>query len=207
MTTPGSDAELDEAHVLDDGTSVVLRPIRPGDVDELRRGFAELSEASRYRRFLHLQPALSDETLRYLTNVDGKDHVAIVAACQDGRGLGVARFIRVPKDPTVAEPAITVIDDKQHKGLGRILALALARAALARGITHFRGLILEDNQPVRQLLDEVGATIERDADGEMAFDVDLRPPRSDETSLRARLELVVRSLLRAASSRWIGRRR
>ena len=40
-----------ERHVLKDGTNVVLRPIQPGDRDELKRGFEHLSSESRYRRF------------------------------------------------------------------------------------------------------------------------------------------------------------
>ena len=151
MSTP---SELHEEHVLDDGTPVVLRMVRPSDAIELKHGFERLSPSSRYRRFLATRSTLSDETLRYLTCVDGHDHVAIVALTHapDGAdvGLGIARFIRI--EPEVAEAALTVIDDAQGKGLGRILALALARAAVARGIRRFRGEILATNQPVQQLL-------------------------------------------------------
>ena len=102
----GPDAQ--EEHVLDDGTHVSLRKIRPGDAAELRRGFDRLSPSSRYRRFLASRNTLSDETLRYLTCVDGHDHVAIVAVGHgdDGTevGLGIARFIRLPEDP--ATPVI-----------------------------------------------------------------------------------------------------
>ena len=46
-------------------------------------------------------------------------------------GVGVARFVRAADDPTVAEAAIAVSDEMQHKGLGRQLTLTLARAARA----------------------------------------------------------------------------
>ncbi|HEY6910671.1 MAG TPA: hypothetical protein VI356_14935, partial [Myxococcales bacterium] len=121
-----------EDHVLRDGTQVTLRHIRPDDAAELKRGLERLSPASRYRRFLSLVSELTDEQVKYLTCVDGQDHVAIVAATRvpgvEGEvGLGVARVVRVPGNPEVAEAAITVVDDAQGKGLGRILALALAR--------------------------------------------------------------------------------
>src|SRR5262245_10851777 len=115
-----------EEHVLNDGTRVVLRHIAPQDGTALREAFVRLSPVSRHARFHGAPKALSDDVLRYLTNVDGYSHVAIVAITLDAgaeRGLGVARFVRDAGDPTVAEPAITVIDEMQHKGLGRILAM------------------------------------------------------------------------------------
>jgi GNAT superfamily N-acetyltransferase len=198
---------FEENHVLDDGTPVTVRHVRPEDAAELKRGFDSLSPSSRYRRFLGSMTTLSDSTLHYLTCVDGRDHVAIVAVTRpaDGgaeRGLGIARFVRAAEDPTVAEAAITVIDDVQHKGLGRILALTLARAALERGVKRFRGEILVDNEPVRQLLDEVGATIRSVGDGALLFDVDLGPP--DNHDAHGRLEMVARRFLRAASSYLAG---
>lgn len=108
--------------------------------------------------------------LRYLTNVDGRDHVAIVATTlpdASGRevGLGVARFVRAREDPTLAEVALTVVDSAQHKGLGRILGIAIARAALERGVRRFTGPILRDNLAIRCLLDEMGAKLRTTVDG------------------------------------------
>lgn len=195
-----------EDHVLDDGTSVTLRHVRPDDADELRRGFSRLSPESRYRRFLGGSSTLSDEMVRYLTCVDGHDHVAIVATRRDPSsgaeiGLGIARFVRATDDPTAAEAAITVVDDVQRKGLGRILAITIARTALERGVKRFRGEVLTDNQPVRQLLEEVGATVRPGPEGSLAFEVELVPP---EQPSERRLEVVARRILRAASSHLAG---
>ncbi|HEY6034847.1 MAG TPA: GNAT family N-acetyltransferase [Kofleriaceae bacterium] len=190
-------SEFLERYSLADGTVVRLRHVRPADADELKRGFDRLSPSSRYRRFLAGRAALSNEMLQYLTRVDGHDHVAIVAvrAAADGTeaGLGIARFIRTKDDPEAAEAAITVIDDMQRKGVGRILALALARAALERGVKRFRGEILAENEPVRRLLEGVGATMRFGDSGSLVFEVDLgsRDP--------AELESIARRLLRAIS--------
>ena len=198
LTGPG----FHEDHVLDDGTPVRVRHIRPEDAAELKRGFDRLSPASRYRRFLGGVTTLSDETLRYLTGVDGRDHVAIVAVTRPHgdpeTGLGIARFVRAPSDPAVAEAAITVIDDVQGKGLGRILGLVLARAALERGVKRFRGEALVDNEPVRMLLEEVGAAV-RSVEGTLVFDIELGPEHGEN-----QLEVVARRLLRAASSHLVG---
>jgi RimJ/RimL family protein N-acetyltransferase len=197
-----------EDHTLGDGTRVVLRHVRPEDAEELRRGFDKLSPSSRYRRFLGGVHALSDETLRYLTCVDGHDHVAIVAVqrAPDGTetGLGIARFVRTAGDASVAEAAITVVDDVQGRGLGRILGLALARAGLERGVTRFRGEILANNQPVRQLLEDVGAVLQRADDKSLVFDIELGPDAKSTPSGVGGFDAVARTLLRAASSHLVG---
>jgi L-amino acid N-acyltransferase YncA len=189
--------DLHEEHVLADGTRLILRHVRPEDAAELQRGFARLSPQSRYQRFLQPITMLSDEQLDYLTRVDGKDHVAIVALRDDGVGLGIARFIRLQADPAVAEAAITVIDEAQGKGIGRLLALTLARAAHERGVRRFRGRVLADNLAVRQLLDDVGAAVgARDESGGLVFEVELTPTPFTPGS---RLDVVARQLLRFAA--------
>jgi GNAT superfamily N-acetyltransferase len=197
MSARTTGPEYREEHALADGTRVTLRHIRPEDAEELKRGFQRLSPGSRYRRFLVGMSSLSEAQLRYLTEVDGEDHVALVATRDDGGhevGLGVARFIRVKDDPRVAEAAITVADDVQRRGIGKLLAMALARAAHERGIEHFRGEILADNAAVRQLLEDVGARIVRSDGGNLVFDVSVATPPSQPQ------DVVARRLLEAAST-------
>ena len=84
---------------LRDGTTVTIRPIAPEDRDELRREFEHTSPQTRYLRFLGVVGELTDAMLTYLTCVDQKDHVALVATVtspdlKNERGVGVARFIR-----------------------------------------------------------------------------------------------------------------
>src|SRR5437879_50301 len=101
-----------EVHTLRDGTSVTLRMIRPSDRGALRAAIARLSPESRYRRFFAQLGEPTEQMLDYLTHVDGKDHVAIVAErdsldLKTVEPLGVARFIRLPGSPSVAEAAVT----------------------------------------------------------------------------------------------------
>jgi GNAT superfamily N-acetyltransferase len=193
---------LNEEHVLADGTPVVLRHIRPSDAAELRRGFLSLSPESRYRRFMRDVGDLSDSTLRYLTEVDGRDHVAIVAVgyapdLKTEIGYGLGRFVRVKGEPDVAEAAITVIDPMQRKGLGRLLSLTLAEAARERGIHHFRAEVLASNVPVRQMLEELGAVTRGESSESVTIDVPLDDVRGGEPA--------VARWLRAAADRLAGR--
>ena len=167
-----------EEHTLADGTHVILRHVRPSDGVELRRAFERLSPESRYRRFFGGLSQLSDATLHYLTEVDGRDHVAIVALTESPDlkteiGLGVARFVRLAEDPAVAEAAVTVVDDVQKRGLGRLLATTLAEAARERGIHRFRADVLADNQPMRAIMAEIGAAERGTSAGVITYDVAL----------------------------------
>ncbi len=174
-------ATFREEHVLADGARVTLRFIQPDDADELRRCFARLSPRSRYQRFLGGVPELTDAMVTYLTQVDGADHVAIVAATDSldlktEVGLGVARFVRLADDPEVAEAAVTVLDEAQGRGIGRLLLSALAALALARGVRAFRGEVLAENATMRHLLDEVGAATRAEDGQTLVFDVPLHGP-------------------------------
>jgi GNAT superfamily N-acetyltransferase len=150
--------EYREDATLRDGTAVRLRLIRPDDKDRLRAGFARLSPASRYLRFFAPKSELTDGELRYLTECDGVDHVAIGAILVDADrretdGLGVARFIRAADDPTVAEAAIAVLDEVQRRGLGTLLFNRLVAAARERGIARFRCDVLAENAAMIDMIE------------------------------------------------------
>ena len=136
---------------------VVFRPIRPDDKERLRVGLARLSLRSQHQRFLAPKPRLSARELRYLTEVDGRDHVALVAVLAEDpeRLVGVARFIRLPEDPATAEAAIVVADELQGRGLGRELGRRLADEARARGVRRFTATLLGDNMASHRLFEAV----------------------------------------------------
>ncbi len=166
-----------EDHELAGGTRVHLRMIRPSDRNELRRQFDRLSPESRYRRFFAPMTELSEEMLTYLTEVDGHDHVAVVALVdapdlKTERGIGVARFVRLG-EPEVAEAAVTVVDDMQQRGVGRLLATTLVEAARERGIRRFRGEVLTTNAPMLEVLRATGATLTDTGEGTVSFDVSI----------------------------------
>lgn len=167
-----------EHHVLADGAKVTVRHIADGDADELRRAFSTLSPETRYRRFLWDVSTLDDSMVRYFTHVDGHDHVAFVAVgdspdMKSDVGYGVARFVRLAGEPDAAEAAVTVVDALQNRGVGHLLLHTLAEAARERGIRRFRGEVLAANGPVRQLLAEAGAVVQRETPESITFDIAL----------------------------------
>jgi GNAT superfamily N-acetyltransferase len=166
---------MDHEFQLQDGTILLVRPIQPSDKELLTRGFEQLSPASRYRRFFHQVDHLSDAQLSYLTEVDGIDHSAFVAVLRDDPdvGVGVARWIRLPEEPEVAEGAVTVVDRYHGQGVGRTLLYLMARDAISKGIRAFRAWIVGENTPMLKILLGLGAKPGRWELGTMEIDVPL----------------------------------
>ena len=168
---------------LRDGSRVLLRPALRTDRALLAREFERLSPESRYRRFFAPLKAMSESFLDYLTSMDYVDHFAWAALSADPgpfgepQGLGVSRYVRLD-DPEAAEMAVTVVDDWQGKGLGRILLDALILEALENGITRFEGDVLVENGPMQELLRRTGARLRLEGPGVLRFTIDL--PARDE---------------------------
>jgi RimJ/RimL family protein N-acetyltransferase len=144
---------------LRNGRDVVIRPIRPGDKGLLAAGMSRVSTESAYRRFLAPKRRLTPAELRYLTEIDFRDHVAFVAVAPDEPAelLGVARWVRIAADPGCAEFAFLVSDELQGQGLGTALADALVAAARERGITSFVATTLPHNLAAHRLLEHISA--------------------------------------------------
>jgi RimJ/RimL family protein N-acetyltransferase len=160
---------------LRDGTLITIRPILPEDRQQLAEGFARLEDRSRYLRFHTSMRTLTPRQLSYLTEVDHVDHEALVAVrSDDGRGLGVARYIRLQDDPEVAEAALTIADEWQGRGLGTLLLRALASSALRNGVRVFRNYVLAENDAMIALFDELGAS--RTLQGRGVYRVDFELP-------------------------------
>jgi GNAT superfamily N-acetyltransferase len=161
---------------LPDGTRVRLRPVIPDDKQAFRDGFERLSPTSRYQRFLSPIDELSEEMLRYLTEIDYVDHFAWLAWLPDERGepgAGVARYVRLRDEPDVGEAAVTVVDEWQGRGLGTLLLDALGAAAMENGIRTIRGYVLAENRKMREVLEAAGAQVSHDSPGLLRAEVDV----------------------------------
>src|SRR4051794_35254300 len=140
---------------LSGGTPMLIRKIRPDDKELLARGLRELSDQSVQRRFLSPKRRFTARELRYLTEVDQHDHVALVAESptQAVRGLiGVGRFVRLPEDPTTAEAAIVVGDLWQGMGIGSLLARELSTRGRGLGLRPLTATLDNADNPAQGLL-------------------------------------------------------
>lgn len=151
-------------HRLSDGTRVLIRPIQAEDKPRLEAGLARLSAETIRRRFLAAKPRFSRSELRYLTEIDGYDHIALVAVRFDDPDalIAVARCVRFRDRPDTAEMAIVVGDSYQGRGLGTLMARRLSAAARSLGIRHFAGTMVPENEPVRRLMLHIARALEDD---------------------------------------------
>jgi GNAT superfamily N-acetyltransferase len=140
---------------LPDGAQILIRPIRADDKRFLEDGLRHLSSESVHRRFLSPKRSFSRSELRYLTEVDGRDHVALVAEYPGEpvrRLIAVGRFVRWLDDPEAAEVAVVVCDDWQGRGVGSVFAQRLAAQARRGGISRFTATMASDNVPAHKLM-------------------------------------------------------
>jgi RimJ/RimL family protein N-acetyltransferase len=183
-----------ETAQLRDGSAVAIRPIEADDFDRLREVWDGMSAVSRRRRFLASSNAdLTDADLQYLVDVDHRRHEALLALGEEGRALGVARYVRTPGDPESAEVAVVVVDDWHRRGLGTALLDRLTERARENGIKRYTAIVSEDNDVVLDALDRAGATrTGTSEEGEIEFVFELPPEGIGErlsAALRAAAQL------------------
>jgi GNAT superfamily N-acetyltransferase len=173
---------------LRDGSSVVVRDVRPDDRDLFVKGFESLSPESRYRRFMFHKKGLREEELDFFTQVDHRDHEALGAIDPaTGQGIGVARMVRCEDDPSAAEAAVTVVDAWQGRGVGSLLLERLAERAREIGVRHFRATLQTGNRAMAALFGRLGSMRTRHGDGsQIDIDVEL-PVSADDDALAAAL--------------------
>ncbi len=166
--------DLPRTYRLPDGATTHVRSVRPSDERALRAALRELSAHSRYQRFLGPVTELSDSLWRYLCDVDGRDHVALIALSADeSHAVGVARFVRQSTRPSVAEVAVTVADAWQRRGLGSLLVALLVESARRARIDSFVAYALPNNMGIRRLLARYGPIRVSAAGGEETIVVQL----------------------------------
>lgn len=175
----------EEAVRLSDGQRVHLRLIRPDDKPLLLEAFDRLSPNSRYARFMAPKARLTEDELRYLTEVDGIHHFCLAAIrrhlVSKDEGVGSARFVRLPDRPDTAEPAVTVVDAYQRKGLGSLLLQRLTEAAWERGVRWFSTELLAENTASRKMIEGLAPEVRFRPSGDGALVATLPLPEPDQT--------------------------
>ncbi len=157
---------IDEVR-LRDGRSVLVRPVLPPDASMHRAFVRAMSPTTRRNRFHAGVADLPDAVLRYLTEVDYVDHLALVGEVEEATGarqVAEARWVRREDEPDTADFAIAIADDCQHGGLGNALLDMLQRSAAARGIDRLCGHVLRNNLRMSRWLEARGWRMDHDQD-------------------------------------------
>lgn len=158
----------------------MIRPVESGDAPLLADGFARLSARSRRSRFLRDKNSLTESELRFLTCVDHRDHEALGALSPDGRGVGVARYIRDAEEPRAAEVAVTVVDEWQGRGLGTKLLSLLCERARAEGVYWLTAMVASDNLVSSRLVRNAGGVLVVQEHGVREYEIWLVPQHAQD---------------------------
>lgn len=159
-------AQLVRQWQLADGTDITIRPIRPEDAELDQRFIRDLSEESKYFRFMNVMQELPETTLASLTQIDYSKEMALIAVTQEQdkeSALGVARY-SIDPDGISCKFALVVADNVTGKGLGQKLMVSLMEVARRQGLKKIEGEVLNDNHKMLKLMNRLGFTIKTSED-------------------------------------------
>lgn len=135
---------------------VLVRPLRPGEQEQVQQVFAALSPESRFLRFHTPLPRLTPGLVSTLAEVrPGVKHGWLALA--GDRAVGLGQWVRLAEQPRMADASLTVADDHQGRGIGTRLLAALAHDAGGQGIESLSCWVHPANTPVERLLARLGA--------------------------------------------------
>ncbi len=155
---------------LNDGTQVLIRPIRPEDEPLIVEFHKTLSEQSVYLRYFHpipLAERIAHERLTRICFVNYEREIALVAEMRDDQGnphiIGVGRLIKL-RGGLEAEFAILITDAYQQQGLGRELLSRLVQIGRNEGVVRITADILPENTGMIRVSEQVGFTCKFDSE-------------------------------------------
>ncbi len=163
------------AHVLHDGTQVNFRPMHPTDESGLKDLFNQLSEETRYYRFMSHVKHVPRRQIKDFVFIDHRSDIAIIGTVPEPHGddiIAVGRYY-LDKTTNMAEVAFTVKDGWQNHGIGTFLFKHLAVIAKRNGISGFTAEVLLDNKPMQAVFNRSEFKVtSRPADGVCSFRIE-----------------------------------
>lgn len=149
--------------LLQEGTPVTIRPIRPEDEPLMVILHQTLSEQSVYLRYFHmikLSQRIAHERLTRLCFIDYDREMALVADYQDPHTgehqiLGIGRLSK-SHGARAAEFALLISDAWQSKGLGTELLHLLVQIGRDEGLKCITAELLIENGAMKRVCEKVG---------------------------------------------------
>ena len=149
-----------------DRERIFMRPVRPGDVQQMIDLFDDLSPETIFMRFFSPLKRISRSMLVKLSQIDYDREIALCAFAGEGdarRLIGVARIIFLP-DGKTGEFAVVVADAWHGKGIGANLLKQALVGAKKYGLIAVTGLVMTNNAAMLAMGQKIGFSVARDAD-------------------------------------------
>jgi len=147
--------------LLEDGTPLLLRPMKPEDESLVSEFLSNCSEDTVYFRYFKLIKKWTHEMLIRFTQNDYDRELGLMAiGLPPGPEvmMGVSRMV-MAADRSTAEFAVIVADPWQGKGLGEKLIERVIEIARDNGVTMLWGEVLAANLPMLGLVKKRGFII------------------------------------------------
>jgi acetyltransferase len=151
--------EWERHTTLRDGTTILIRPLRPEDESLYAPFFAAVTKNDVRLRFFAPVKEFDHAFLARLTHIDyGRAMAFIALDDSSGRMLGVVRLHANANNDT-AEYAILVRSDLKGRGLGWLLMQMIIDYARAEGVQAIEGQVLRENTTMLAMCKELGFDI------------------------------------------------
>jgi acetyltransferase len=167
-------AEYSRRWVMRDGTSVLIRPIRPEDEPMMVQFHQTLSEQSVYFRYFHmlqLNQRIAHERLTRICFIDYDREMALVAEREDPQ-TGSREIVAVGRMTKLhgvneAEIAFIVSDAYQNRGLGSQLVRMLLDVARQEKLERLLADILPENRAMQRVFKNLGFRLRHSLEDEV----------------------------------------
>lgn len=173
---------------LRDGTTILLRPIRPEDENLWLDMFHHFSEKSiRYRFFGKIKDVPHDVRTRYC-NIDYDRELAIVAELNEAghkQIIGVVRLI-IESDRKTGEIAFIVSDIWQRLGLGSKMVDYMIEICKDKNLETIYAVMRTDNPQAIHLLKKMDFKLEFIGDGTIKAILDLEKEQEENTIIQGK---------------------
>ncbi|WP_437192015.1 N-acetyltransferase family protein [Planctomicrobium sp. SH527] len=148
---------------LQDGTLVRFRHVTPADAEMIADSIRTASPETLLHRFFSPITSVPIPVLKQLLDINPKSDLCFLGQAEingETKAICGARYVR-QNETTIAEIAITVHDDFQHRGLGTYLIRKLAELAAEQGIEQFEAIVMSTNTGMLRLIESVSPRHER----------------------------------------------
>ena len=154
--------------MLEDGTPVKIRPMKPEDEPLVADFLAACSDETIYfRYFRRIRNWTHDMLIRFTQNDYDRELGLMAVGAPPGPEvmMGVSRLVTT-SDRQDAEFALIVADAWHGKGLGSKLMERLIQVAREMGVKRLKGDVLSGNHPMLALMSKLGFVLSKDEGGE-----------------------------------------
>jgi acyl-CoA hydrolase/GNAT superfamily N-acetyltransferase len=144
--------KLEETRIINSET-VVIRPAKPVDVRRIQEHFYALERDDVMSRFFHEKSAFVRDEMEGISQINYIKDLTLLALVGEfgfGKVVGIGEYLLDPAK-NIAEVAFSISREFQGKGLGKILLLKLAEAALENGISGLVAYTSPNNQGMVRL--------------------------------------------------------